>query len=110
VIDQDYTGEISLLMFNHSKTDVISSRGYIIGQLIFEQFKSPPLIEVSSFLDRSKLFSGHYTRVKEIGKHRYASFSISRRIIIIRYKSSSIARLSSFPFSFLHNLWWQRRT
>jgi dUTP pyrophosphatase len=37
VIDPDCTGEISLLMFNHSKTDVILSPGNCIGQLIFEQ-------------------------------------------------------------------------
>jgi deoxycytidine triphosphate deaminase len=29
-------------MFNHSKTDVMLSPGDRIGQLIFEQYKSPP--------------------------------------------------------------------
>jgi dUTP pyrophosphatase len=38
VINQDYTGNISLLMFNHSKTDDVLSQGDRIGQSIFEHF------------------------------------------------------------------------
>lgn len=45
VIDRDYTGNVYVLMFNHSDTDFSVSRGDKIAPLICEQAKCPDAYE-----------------------------------------------------------------
>ena len=48
VIDRDYTGNLKVILFNHSETDFNVSKGQGIAQLIIERISMPKLVEVSS--------------------------------------------------------------
>lgn len=48
VIDRDYTGNIMVLLFNHSNDDFIVKRGDKIAQLICEVILYPKLIEITN--------------------------------------------------------------
>jgi len=47
VIDRDYTGNVKVLLFNHSDIDFHVKQGNKIAQLICEVIKCPPLRELS---------------------------------------------------------------
>lgn len=46
VVDEDYRGEIYILLFNHSPNDFIVERGDRIAQIICEKIFYPSLVEV----------------------------------------------------------------
>lgn len=48
VIDHDYTGNICVLLFNHSDTDFIINKGDKIAQIICEMAVYPELYELQS--------------------------------------------------------------
>lgn len=48
VIDRDYTGNICVLLFNHSNYDFLVKRGDRIAQIICEVILYPDLYELSS--------------------------------------------------------------
>ena len=54
VIDQDYTGEIKVLLFNHGNTTVTLNSGGHIAQLIPETYNSEPLKEVNQINDTER--------------------------------------------------------
>jgi dUTP pyrophosphatase len=47
VIDEDYTGVIKFLIFNHSKENVIIIQGQKIGQMIIEKIIYPIIMETT---------------------------------------------------------------
>lgn len=47
VIDPDYTGEISVVIFNMGDTDFEVKKGDRIAQLILERCETPPVEEIS---------------------------------------------------------------
>lgn len=49
VIDRDYTGNIYVLLFNHSNVDYYIDRGDRIAQLICEKYVVPELCEIDRF-------------------------------------------------------------
>lgn len=48
VIDKDYTGNICVLLFNHSDTAFLVRKGYKIAQLICEIIVYPELCEITN--------------------------------------------------------------
>lgn len=48
VIDRDYTGNVSVLLFNHSQSDFYIKKGDKIAQLILEMIVCPQVVELSS--------------------------------------------------------------
>lgn len=48
VIDRDYTGNVCVLLFNHSNQDFVVKRGDRIAQLICEVILYPDLCELST--------------------------------------------------------------
>lgn len=48
VIDMDYTGLVKVLLFNHSKDDLVVKVGDRIAQLIIEMIKTPKVIVVDT--------------------------------------------------------------
>ncbi|XP_050435218.1 deoxyuridine 5'-triphosphate nucleotidohydrolase, mitochondrial-like [Adelges cooleyi] len=52
VIDQDYRGNVGILLFNHSDVDFIVQRGDRVAQLICEKIVYPELRELRS-LDKT---------------------------------------------------------
>jgi dUTP pyrophosphatase len=53
VIDEDYRGNIGVILFNHSDTDFVVSKGDRIAQLILEKISTPE-VEESDELPESK--------------------------------------------------------
>ena len=47
VIDQDYRGNIKVVLFNHSESDFNVEKGQGIAQLIVEKIYTPELVEVT---------------------------------------------------------------
>ena len=47
VIDPDYTGEISVIIFNMGDTDFEVKKGDRVAQLILERCETPPVEEIS---------------------------------------------------------------
>ncbi len=47
VIDEDYTGNVGVVLFNHSATDFEVKRGDRVAQLICEKIEAPELEECS---------------------------------------------------------------
>ena len=47
VIDRDYTGNIKVVLFNHSESDFNVEKGQGIAQLIIEKICTPELIELT---------------------------------------------------------------
>ena len=74
-IDNDYTGEIKIKIFNHSSEDYISEQnGERICQLILEKFYDIPITEVTQNIDGS---SGIETLVKtERGNKGFGSSGV----------------------------------
>lgn len=48
VIDEDYRGEVFVLLFNHAETDYQISVGDRIAQLVLERIVTPEVTEVES--------------------------------------------------------------
>lgn len=48
VIDRDYTGNVCVLLFNHSDSDFVVKKGDRIAQLICEVILYPQLVELKS--------------------------------------------------------------
>lgn len=48
VIDEDYRGEVFVLLFNHAETDYQVSVGDRIAQLVLERIATPEVTEVES--------------------------------------------------------------
>lgn len=46
VIDQDYQGDVGVIMFNHRNNEVIIKKGDRVAQLIFEKFDLLAFLEV----------------------------------------------------------------
>ena len=48
VIDCDYRGEVGVVLFNHSDTEVVLPAGTRVAQLILERIATPPVRVVSN--------------------------------------------------------------
>jgi dUTP pyrophosphatase len=59
VIDEDYRGNIGVLLFNLSNTDFTFSKGDRIAQLVIKKYESPEIIE-KEFLDETKRGDGGF--------------------------------------------------
>lgn len=58
VIDQDYRGNVGVILFNHGPTDFIVNLGDRIAQLILEQISNPEIVEVDSLEDSCRSEGG----------------------------------------------------
>ena len=54
VIDQDYRGEVKVLLANHSKGDFVIKKGDRIAQLILEKYETPPIEIVRDLKDTDR--------------------------------------------------------
>lgn len=54
VIDQDYRGNVGVVLFNHSETSFDIKKGDRIAQLICEQITHPELVEVDSLTETER--------------------------------------------------------
>lgn len=54
VIDQDYRGNVGVILFNHSETDFEVKKGDRIAQLILERIIHPVVIEVDTLTDTDR--------------------------------------------------------
>lgn len=48
VIDQDYTGNVGVVLFNHGQTEFVIKKGDRIAQLVCEKISYPEIEEVPS--------------------------------------------------------------
>ncbi|AXS67752.1 dUTPase [Cryptophlebia peltastica nucleopolyhedrovirus] len=48
IIDNDYRGEIKVLLFNHGKKTRQFKRGQSVAQIVFERYYTPTLVESDS--------------------------------------------------------------
>lgn len=58
VIDEDYRGNIGVVLFNHSDQDFNVKKGDRIAQLICEKIFYPELVEVSALSDTKRADGG----------------------------------------------------
>ena len=58
VIDEDYRGEVCVILFNHSDEDFIVNIGDRIAQLILEKISTPDVEVVNSLESTEREFSG----------------------------------------------------
>lgn len=58
VIDQDYRGNVGVILFNHSDVDFEVQKGDRIAQLICEQIVHPVVIEAHELSDTSRAAGG----------------------------------------------------
>ncbi|MEW5319806.1 MAG: hypothetical protein WDW38_010933 [Sanguina aurantia] len=59
VIDEDYRGEVGVILFNHSDADFPVKRGDRIAQLILERIATPDIMEVAELDDTTRGTSGY---------------------------------------------------
>ena len=59
VVDEDYRGEVGVVLFNHSDTDFKVVRGDRVAQLILERITTPDVVEVDD-LDETDRGAGGY--------------------------------------------------
>lgn len=59
VVDQQYTGEVKVLIFNLSKETIMVKQGDRIAQLILEKIETPDVIEVED-LEKTQRGSGGF--------------------------------------------------
>lgn len=59
VIDEDYRGNVGVLLFNHSDVDFQINRGDRIAQLVLEKIITPTVVEVDS-LDETERNTGGF--------------------------------------------------
>lgn len=58
VIDEDYRGNVGVVLFNHSNEDFVVKKGDRIAQLICERIFYPVLEEVSTLTDTKRSDGG----------------------------------------------------
>lgn len=58
VIDEDYRGNVGVVLFNHSDEDFIVKKGDRIAQLICEKIFYPELVEATSLTDTKRADGG----------------------------------------------------
>lgn len=58
VVDRDYTGNVGVLLFNHSNEDFVIKRGDRIAQLICEVVLYPELCELSDLCETARGSNG----------------------------------------------------
>jgi dUTP pyrophosphatase len=54
VVDEDYTGNVGVVMFNHAKTEFQVKKGDRIAQLVCEVISLPELEECASLEDTER--------------------------------------------------------
>ena len=54
MIDEDYRGEVFVLLFNHAETEYKVAEGDRIAQLILERIVTPQAVEVQSMAETSR--------------------------------------------------------
>lgn len=54
VVDEDYRGEVKVLLFNHSTRDFEVNAGDRIAQLIFERISTPSLVASASLANTER--------------------------------------------------------
>nr|3SO2_A Chain A, Chlorella dUTPase [Chlorella variabilis] len=59
VVDEDYRGEVGVVLFNHGETPFQVRRGDRVAQLILERIATPEVVEVES-LDETTRGTGGY--------------------------------------------------
>ena len=59
VIDEDYRGNVGVILFNHSDADFAVAAGDRVAQLILERIATPEVVEVDS-LDDTQRGAGGY--------------------------------------------------
>jgi len=59
VIDEDYRGNVGVVLFNHAKEDFIVKKGDRIAQLVLERIATPPVEEVEN-LDNTDRGAGGF--------------------------------------------------
>jgi dUTP pyrophosphatase len=59
VIDSDYTGNVGVVLFNHSKTDYEIKKGDRIAQLIIEKIMVPEIVIVVSLSETERGHGGY---------------------------------------------------
>ena len=58
VIDEDYTGPVKVLLFNHGDSDFQIQAGDRITQLILEHISTPTVLQVNSLNTTTRASSG----------------------------------------------------
>ena len=58
VIDEDYTGLVKVLLFNHGDSDFQIHAGDRIAQLILERISTPTVLQVNSLDTTTRASSG----------------------------------------------------
>ncbi|XP_045779057.1 deoxyuridine 5'-triphosphate nucleotidohydrolase [Maniola jurtina] len=58
VIDEDYRGNVGVVIFNHSDQEFIIKKGDRIAQLICERIYYPELVEVANLTDTKRADGG----------------------------------------------------
>lgn len=58
VIDEDYRGNVGIVLFNHGANDLFIKKGDRVAQLIIEQIGHPEVLEVSSLMETSRCSGG----------------------------------------------------
>lgn len=59
VVDEDYRGEVGVVLFNHSDEDFVVKAGDRVAQLILERIATPEVVEVDD-LDETVRGAGGY--------------------------------------------------
>eukprot|EP00759_Apiculatamorpha_spiralis_P014872 PhF_6_TR21651/c1_g1_i1/m.30837/K01520/dut, DUT; dUTP pyrophosphatase len=54
VIDEDYRGNVGVVLFNHSEVDFPIKVGDRVAQLVLEQILTPDVVEVTSLEDTAR--------------------------------------------------------
>jgi dUTP pyrophosphatase len=71
VIDEDYRGNVGVILFNHADADFEVKRGDRIAQLVLERISTPEVIEVESLDDTVRAGGGFgSTGVDAVGVKR----------------------------------------
>ena len=71
VIDQDYYGNIGVIVYNHSDTPFVISRGDRIAQLICEKIYYPSLEEVESLHSTERGAGGFGSTGKKLTRYSF---------------------------------------
>lgn len=67
VIDPDYTGELKVLLYNHSRVPFNISPGARIAQIIFEQFKIPTVYQAFKYSNECRKVNEFKLQVRGVG-------------------------------------------
>ena len=71
MIDEDYRGNVGVILFNHADADFEVKRGDRIAQLVLEQISTPEVVEVESLDDTVRAGGGFgSTGVEAVGVKR----------------------------------------